>query len=238
MTAGANVTQGALGILMLETLFERFPGDLGNPAGLPFPVLYRVAPDASAKRIVGITDDAFLEPFTALALEMIAEGAIGIATSCGFLAVYQDKLAARLPVPVLTSSLAQIPMVQLTLPAGKTVGVLTFSRRALTSLHLTSVGAPADVPVVGLPEGGVFQRAILTGAKDDSYEGREREAVAAAESLVARYPDIGAIVCECTNLAPHSAAIAKATGRPVFDILTALTWFWTALRPRVFPRPQ
>lgn len=38
------------------------------------------------------------------------------------------------------------------------------------------------------------------------------------------HPDIGAIVLECTDLPPFSAAIRRATGLPVFDIVTMTTW--------------
>ena len=38
-----------------------------------------------------------------------------------------------------------------------------------------------------------------------------REAVAAALRLVRRHGDVGAILCECTNLPPHAAAISART---------------------------
>ncbi|MNL83060.1 hypothetical protein D3C87_2106110 [compost metagenome] len=55
--------------------------------------------------------------------------------------------------------------------------------------------------------------------------------MAAAQDLVRRHPNIGAILCECTNLPPHSAAIAAATGRPVFDIIGFVEWFARAISP-------
>jgi Asp/Glu/hydantoin racemase len=48
--------------------------------------------------------------------------------------------------------------------------------------------------------------------------------------------DIGAIVCECTNLTPFSAAMAERFGVPVFDAVSLVHWFYQGLRPRVFPR--
>ena len=50
---GGKALYGArVGILMLETRFPRIPGDMGNAATWPFPVLYRVVKGASPKRVV------------------------------------------------------------------------------------------------------------------------------------------------------------------------------------------
>ena len=49
-TGGKAIYGAPLGILMLEARFPRIPGDMGNAATWPFPVLYRVvrAPARSA----------------------------------------------------------------------------------------------------------------------------------------------------------------------------------------------
>ena len=43
---GKPVYGARLGILMLEARFPRIPGDMGNAATWPFPVLYQVVPGA------------------------------------------------------------------------------------------------------------------------------------------------------------------------------------------------
>lgn len=211
-----------LGVIMLETAFRRFPGDIGAPESHAGPVLFETVPGASARRIVGIADDTFLAPFVAAGERLVERGATLITTSCGYLAVYQRALASRLPVPVATSALLLLPTLAVLAPAGGRVGVLTFSATSLSAAHLAVAGAAPDTACEGLREGGVFQRAILDGADDDSYEGREAEAVAAARRLVARHPDVVSIVLECTNLPPHRAAIAAATGLPVHDLWSLL----------------
>ncbi len=55
-----------------------------------------------------------------------------------------------------------------------------------------------------------------------------------ARDLLDQAPDLGAIVCECTNLAPYSAKIASTFGLPVFDVVTLVNWFHSGLRPRRF----
>ena len=52
VTGGKAIYGAAVGILMLEARFPRIPGDMGNALSWPFPVLYRVVPQASPERVV------------------------------------------------------------------------------------------------------------------------------------------------------------------------------------------
>ncbi|MFI4988791.1 MAG: hypothetical protein ACHQF3_15285, partial [Alphaproteobacteria bacterium] len=65
----------------------------------------------------------------------------------------------------------------------------------------------------------------------------EADILAAGESLVARHREIGAIVLECTNMAPYALALREATGLPVYDIYSFVSWFHAGLRPRDFGWP-
>src|SRR5262245_55085102 len=49
---GKGLYGARVGILMLETRFPRIPGDMGNAETWPFPVLYKVVPGASPRRVV------------------------------------------------------------------------------------------------------------------------------------------------------------------------------------------
>src|SRR6185312_4493566 len=125
---GGKAIYGApLGILMLEAKFPRIPGDMGNAATWPFPVLYRVVKGASPERVVLHAAAGLLDDFLAAAEDLVAQGAEAITTNCGFLSVFQRELAARVQVPVATSALIQVPWVQATLPPGKRVGIITVS---------------------------------------------------------------------------------------------------------------
>ena len=63
-------------------------------------------------------------------------GADGITTNCGFLSLFQEKMAEAVNVPVATSSLMQTQMVQSLLPKTKRVGILTIHKPSLTEEHL------------------------------------------------------------------------------------------------------
>ncbi len=211
-----------IGVLMLDTAFERFVGDIGNPKSFTMPVLHERITGATVDLIVQAKGPTMVEPFIEGAKRLIARGADAITTGCGFLVLHQASLAAALPVPVATSSLMLIPLVARMLPANKKVGVLTFSARDLTPAHFIAAGAPTDIPFVGVAEDGTFRRALRGLPTQDSLAAREVDVVAAARELMSRHKDIGAIVLECTNFPPHRAAVARETGLPVFDIFTLI----------------
>jgi Asp/Glu/hydantoin racemase len=225
-----------LGILMLDNAFERYVGDLGNPATFDIPVLFEKTAGASTAAITTLADDTFLDPFARSAERLVARGANGIVTSCGFLALYQEALAARVSVPVATSALLQVAIVNRILPKGRRVGVLTFNGDSLGPSHLAAVGAPLDTPIVGLAAHGRFRRALLGEASVDGYQYREAEAVEAAQRLLASHANIGALVLECTNLVPHGRAIQAATGLPVYDVMTLVRWFYAGLEQAAWQR--
>ena len=226
-----SISSPHLGILMLATRFPRPPGDIGNPASFAFPVRYRRIEAASAQRVVRERASGLLDQFVAAGIELAEQGAVGIATSCGFLAALQSDLAAALPVPVATSSLLQAAWVAPLLPAGRCVGVVTIDAAALDEQHLAGVGAPPGLPIEGVDPTGEFATRILGDHTTLDPSAAEGEVVAAALRLVTRRPDVAAIVLECTNMPPYAQAVRRATGRPVYDVLTMLDWFWRGLQP-------
>ena len=109
----------AIGILMLETRFPRRPGDIGNPASFDFPVLYGTVAGADPETAVRGDARRLLPNFIAAGRDLVAQGAAGLTTSCGFLAPFQNALADGCGVAVAASSLMQIPLVQRLLPDGR-----------------------------------------------------------------------------------------------------------------------
>lgn len=220
-----------IGLLMLDAGFPRLPGDIGHPGTFAFPVLRRVVRGADPARAVEGGAEGLLGPFVAAGRALAADGADGIATSCGFLVALQRELAAALPVPVATSALLLWPSIQATLPPGRRVGILTFSAEALTSRHRAAAGIPEDAPVEGFPADSLFRAVYGDRGGASDAAALEREAVAAALRLVRRHRQVGAILCECTNLPPHRGAIRDATGLPVHDAVGFVEMFARALTP-------
>jgi Asp/Glu/hydantoin racemase len=221
-----------VGILSVNTRFRRFPGDVGHAGTWPFPVQYRIVPDAVPTRMTQLHEHSLLDGFKAAAQELVQAGVDGIATTCGFLSLYQQALADACRVPVAASALLQVPMVQRLLPAGRRVGILTYDAAALTGDYLTRAGVPADTPVAGMPPDSAFVQAIKTGDDRVPYAVLRDEVLATTQRLLAAHPDVGALVLECTNLPPFSADLYETFGLPVFDAVTMITWFQAGLRPR------
>jgi hypothetical protein len=229
-----TTVQPPLGILMLETRFPRVPGDVGNPFTWPFPVRYTVVREASPQRVVRGDARGLVDAFAAAGRALASEGAAGIITTCGFLALHQRQLARALPVPFASSSLMQLPLLARMLPAGKRPGVITIDAASLTRRHLTAVGADPATPMVGVDPAGAFARAILGDLASLDAAAAEREILAAGERLVAEHPDVAAVVLECTNMPPYASGLRKRLGLPVYDMVSFGSWFYAGLCPAVF----
>jgi len=219
-----------LGILMLDTGFPRIAGDLGNPETFPLPVLIARVAGATPERVVDRKAEGLLEPFVAGGEALIRAGANGIATTCGFLSLFQRPLADRLGVPVAASSLLLVPLVERLLPEGRRAGVITFSKSLLTPEHLLAVGAAADTPVEGVPADGTLAAVIRRGERTLDQPRVEAEVVDAGRRLVAAHPELGAVVVECTNMPPYSRALRAALRLPVYDGYDFFCWFFAGLR--------
>jgi hypothetical protein len=227
----------SLGILMLDSRFERFNGDIGNARTWPFPVQYKIVRGALPNKVVDTLNNRDLfQRFADAADELVADGVDGITTTCGFLALFQQELAAHCSVPVATSALLQVPIVARMLPKGKRPAILTFSANSLSVHHLAAVGIDPQTPVVGMPSTSQFQRAIREGDDSVPFEVFKDEVLDVAQRMIETDPSIGAIVCECTNITPYSYEINRRLGVPVFDMVTLVHWFHRALRPQHFPQ--
>lgn len=235
MRGGKTVYGASVGILMLNTRFPRIPGDIGNAATWPFPVQYKVVQAATPDNVVRGDAAPLLEAFKAAGRELVDLGCDGIATNCGFLVQFQDDMSRSLGVPVAASSLLQAGLIRQSLPADRSLGILTISSETLTTPLLDAAGIAHDTPVFGTGAKSHFTQQVLGNASEIDFELARADNITAAMRLVEAHPDVGAILLECTNMVPYAADIRKATGRPVFSIYTYLLWFQAGLLPRRFP---
>ena len=231
---GKTIFGATLGIVMLETQFPRVHGDIGNALTWPFPVQYRIAQTATPEKVVLGDAEPLAEAFLTAGRELVASGCDGVATNCGFLVPFQDRLSTALGVPVASSSLLQVPFVQRILPPDRRVGVVTISATTLGPTHFAAAGMAPDTPVMGTDPKGEFAQKILYNAPEIDFDLARQDVVAAALALRETTPDLGAIVLECTNMVPYARDVRRATGLPVFSIYSYLSWFQAALLPRRF----
>jgi len=235
---GGKALYGArVGILMLEARFPRIPGDMGNALTWPFPVLYKVVPGASSRRVVVDKAEGLRDAFLDAAAELVHLGADGITTTCGFLSLYQREIAAHVGVPVATSSLMQIPLIERVLPQARRVGVLTVSAANLLPEQLIAAGADPATPVVGTDGGSEFTRVMINDEERLDAALAERDILDAGDQLIARHPETGAVLLECTNMVPYARALSDHLRLPVFSIYSFVAWFQSGLVPRDFGPP-
>lgn len=112
------------------------------------------------------------------------------------------------------------------------MGVITISKESVTPAHLAAVGVPLDTPIVGTEGGKAFTKSVLDDGDYMDFDLASKDLVNAGHQLVSEYPNVKAIVLECTNMGPFSRDINLALGLPVFDVISYLTWFHAGLRPR------
>jgi hypothetical protein len=236
---GQNLYGFSVGVLMLDTRFPRIPGDLGHAGTFDFPVRYHRVPGASPDRVVrrGVRD--LLPAFVAGARALERDGVRAVTTNCGFLARFQDELAAAVSVPVLTSSLLLVPLVHRMLAPGRAVGILTVDAGSLQTEHLRAAGIGPDIPVAvaGLETEKEFSRVLLDDLLELDVEVARAEHLLVARRLVESHPEVGALVLECTNMPPYRADLQAATELPVFDITTLVRMVHDAVRHGLPPRP-
>ena len=235
---GFNQYGFTVGILMLDTRFPRIPGDMGNAATFPFPVRYHRVAGAAPDLVVRRGAAGLLPAFIDGARQLEREGVGAVTTNCGFLVKYQAELVASVRVPVLTSSLLLVPLVHRMLAPGRRVGILTVNAAGLGEQHLRGAGIGPEIPlaVAGLEGEKEFTRVLLNDELELNVDLAREEHVRVARRLVADHPDVGALVLECTNMPPYARDIQRATGLPVFDIVSLVTLVHGALLAGLPPR--
>ena len=219
-----------IGVILLETRFPRPAGDGGNPESYPFPVLLETVQGAYPSRVIGEKDISLIAPFIRAARVLESRGAKGIATSCGFLALWQREMARSVSVPVFASSLIQVAWAyELTGRRGK-IGVFTADEASLTTAHFEGVGA-SDIPFVirGMKRGTEFYRVYIENHPDPDFLRMEEEVVREITAMMKENPDISALVLECANLPVFGKAIKKGVRVPIFDILTLSHFVWSSV---------
>ena len=221
---GGRTTYGmAVGVLMLDTVFPRIPGDIGNATTFRYPVCYHIVQGASTDRIMAEEPDpGLVEPFIKGARILEKMGVRLITTSCGFLGPFQPYLAEAVRIPVITTAIVQVPAVS-AMVGGRKVAVLVERANIMTENHFQGAGwSSTEIPVVvhGMPEDAYFPTVFIGNSREADIARLEADMRELGRSLVRKHPDTAAVVCECTNFVPFAGALQEEVNVPVFDIVT------------------
>lgn len=225
---GFNVYGLKLGVIMLESSFPRIKGDIGNGETFDFPVLYRVVKGGTPNKVVLNLTKKDIQPFIEAAQELERAGVKAITTSCGFLSLFQKEMSASVKIPVFTSALSLLPLVD-SMVDGK-VGILTANSDKLTAEHFKAVGAKKEnYAIKGLQNKQMFTNfTVQNWGYVDTATCRE-ELVEASKELLSEDPEVRALILECSNMPPYTKEIREATNLPVFDLVMLTNLVITAI---------
>ena len=220
----------AIGIILLDSQAPYIPGDVANATTYDFPVRFQRVSGLTVEKIMN-HDLSLLEAVLSAGEVLKAEGVRAITSDCGFMALYQEDLVEKLDVPVFLSSLLQIPFIKQLTPKDSKIGIITANKNALSKevLALCEAHIPERIVMEGLEDAPYFASAFLKEEGILNTVEVEKEVVEAAEKLQKDYPDMKSILLECSVLPPYASAVQKATGLPVFDFVTMISYVHSAV---------
>lgn len=226
-----------LGIIILDDVYPGFPGDVRNASAYPFPVQYEIVKDVDIRALVVEEDKSpCLAPIQRAAKNLENMGCRAIVSECGYFAYFQKEIAGYVNVPVFMSSLLQVSFAQNLIGSNRVVGLLVAERRYLNEAHLVAVDIePGSNYVIagaiddyGCPE---FKHLWSQSQRSDPpgavYEKAEKDFVSAGTAFYREYPNMGAMVLECTGFQPFARALQREIDIPIFSWGTLLDYAYS-----------
>ena len=227
----------SIGILLLENYAPFIPGDTANATTYRYPVRFKRVPGLSVERIFN-HDASMYDAVKSAALELKMEGVRAITGDCGFMALFQQRLAQELGIPVFLSSLLQLSFMSLIVGAHQPLGVVTANSKALIPDVLTWAGVSPELQkrlrIIGLEDDQHFVDAVIIEKGMLDSDMVQSAVVQRAVTLQHENPQMGAILLECSMLPPYGDAVSAATGLPVFDYVTMIDYVHSTLVKRTF----
>ncbi len=216
----------AIGIALFDgRRYPILPGDVANASTYDYPVRLKV--------IEGLFDTptpwdknravpADIQKIIDAVKSLEDDGVRAVVTACGFFSVVQEILADAVNIPVFTSPLMMVPQIVRMIRSDRSVCIITASERLLVSDYLTAVGIASDMPVhiVGMEASTEFYATHMGGTQTTlDVDLQTRELVEIARNAVIQFPDIGALLLECSQLPTFAADIQDVVNLPVFDYI-------------------
>jgi len=229
----------AIGIALFDgRRYPILPGDVANASTYDYPVRLKV--------IEGLFDTptpwdknravpADIQKIIDAVKSLEDDGVRAVVTACGFFSVVQEMLADAVNIPVFTSPLMMVPQIVRMIRSDRSVCIITASERLLVSDYLTAVGIAVDMPVhiVGMEASTEFYATHMGGTRTTlDVDLQRRELVEIARNAVIQFPDIGALLLECSQLPTFAADIQDVVNLPVFDYIGFIDMIYCAVVQR------
>ena len=210
----------AIGIIAVELIYPKLPGNVANASTYPFPVLYKTVSFEIEELFAG--SESIKKQVVDAALYLEKQGVRAIIGACGYFAHFQQDVREAVDIPVFLSSLCQLQFIKASISQKKKVAVFAASGDNIDGALLRKVGTDSDrIKVIDV--GGMESFAPIRYGKTILDNRKLTEDICAlAGSLVKEDPSIGAILLECSDLPPYAKAIQSVTGLAVFDFNTMI----------------
>lgn len=233
-----------LGVILLNDAYPGFPGDVRNPSAFPYPIQYEIAEGVTNKTLVYDKNPAQCrEAVIAAAKKLERLGCRAIAAECGYFAFFQRDVSAAVDIPVFMSSLLQVPFIRQVISPKKKVGIVCAQKQFLSEQHLINVGIDpqSGIEIAGAQdEYGVTEFDNLWNPEkrppvpEAWFDKAEAQMVGCCAEFTKKYPEVGAIMLECTGMQPFARAVQRAVELPVFSWGTLLDYAYSVVNHREY----
>lgn len=234
-----------LGIILLNDAYPGFPGDVRNASGFPYPVQYEIAEGVTNKTLVYDNDPAQCRGAVIAAAKKLENlGCRAIAAECGYFAFFQQDVANAVNVPAFMSSLLQVPFIKQVIGPQKRVGIVCAQAQFLSEQHLANVGidmAKTNIAIAGAQDEygcSEFDNLWNPGKRPECpeayFDKAEKQMIDCCRAFVGKYPDIGALMFECTGMQPFARAVQREVDLPVFSWGTLLDYAYSVVNHREY----
>lgn len=214
------MSESIMGLVGLGSITP-IPGTAADPRSWGFSTRSEPVNHPDLIRLAIAAHDELYPAVLASARAVVAQGATSVLTTCGFFPPYQDRLARDLPVPVTTSSLMLLPVMERMRPGAILVVAADAKGIGERCLEATGIQDPGRVITVGMAEPGPFRDQVLERGTLDDPDAIRRQVVETVGQALDAHPDITSICLECGDMTLVSDALRETFGLPVVDYMTA-----------------
>jgi|SRR5450631_2289158 len=214
----------AVGVLHMASPFAFVPGNIQNATTMPFPVAYECVQSVTLQEVLS-GHPKVEEGLVIAAQRLEGRGVRAIVGACGSFANCQQALTSAVSVPVFASVLVQVPWLLHCMSARRRLGIVFADRKSFThklqeQCGIRDLDRLAITDCIELPP----FRALLDRPYAIAHEALMESVTAHVRSFARLYPDLGAVMLQCSELAPYASAIQAAVGVPVIDVNTLVAW--------------
>lgn len=221
-----------IGIIAVNLNYPKLPGNVANATTFSFPVLYEVVEFEIEELFAGA--ERIEAQIVEAAKKLAAGGVRAIVGACGYFGHFQQCVAEAVDIPVFMSSISQVPLIKLGLKKKEKILTLVASGEDVTAEFFQKSGAQLEDCLI-CEIGSLESFAPIRWGKTElDNQQLTQDLVSLVQEQLAKHPEVGAILLECSDLPPYACALQQATGLAVFDFITLINWVHSSVVQRMY----